>query len=364
MTSIFERKKINPRPSERSEHKLARINLARPLTAYFELDTMPEIDFNLDQIPDDFSPPSQVINYENLKLLSYSAIQTLRACPRKFELDRLLTEQKDSGTIHTAFGSALGSGIQKIIETGSLEKGIWAAFQDWHVLLSEENTKSYKSFPLVVLGLHNFLATAYPQFGDWELAYLKDGKPAVELSFAVILPRGYYYRGFLDGVLKNKRTGKYRVLELKTTGSRYTSEVTYANSFQGVGYSVVLDRIAPEGYSDYEVLYLVYKTFNQTFEDYPFIKTPQHRVNWINDLLLTIEQLESYQRVKRFPQNGDACMAYGRPCRFFDTCNLSNQSLFSGMEEKRESTFKAEEFDFIFTLDELLNAQFHKIGRK
>lgn len=322
-------------------------------------------DFNLDEIPDFSSQFNQsTINYENLKLLSHSAIQILRSCPRKFELDRLLVTKKDGGTIHTAFGSALGSGIQKIIETNSLEQGIWAAFKDWHISLAEENPKSYKSFPLVVLALNNFLDTALPQFGDWELAYIKDGKPACELSFAIILPRGYYYRGFLDGVLRNKRTGQYRVLELKTTGSKFTSEVSYANSFQGVGYSVVLDRIAPEGYSDYEVLYLVYKTYSQSFEDYPFIKTPQHRVNWINDLLLTIEQIESYQRVKRFPQNGDACMAYGRPCRFFDICNFSNQSLFNGMTEERKSTFNPAEFDFIFTLDELLNAQFHKIGRK
>lgn len=319
--------------------------------------------FNIDELEPSFFQNQEKINYNNLKLLSHSAIQILRSCPRKFELDRLLTKSKDEGTIHTAFGSALGAGIQKIIETKDFDKGVLEAFLNWHVPFLEENLKAFKSFPHAILGLHNFYNQALPQFGDWELAYLKDGKPAVELSFALSLPRGYWYRGFLDAVLKNKSTGQYRVLELKTTGSRLTDEATYANSFQGVGYSIVLDRIAPEGYNDYEVLYLVYKTYSSEFEDYPFLKTQRHRINWINDLLLTVEAIEMYSRVKRFPQNGDACKQYGRTCRFFDTCNFSNEALFSGMEkENREDpeVFDPANFDFVFTLEELLTQQVHK----
>lgn len=305
----------------------------------------------------------KTINLNNIKLLSHSAIQIFRSCPRKFELDRLQPEKKQEATIHTAFGHALGSGIQKIIETRSLDKGVWEAFKAWDVPLDEENPKSHKSFPLAIIGLHNFYNTALPQFGDWELAYLKDGKPAVELSFAIQLPRGYWYRGFLDAVLQNKITKQFRVLELKTTGSKFTDEVSYANSFQGVGYSVTLDRIAPEGYSDYEVLYLVYKTYSQEFEDYPFVKTPHHRINWINDLLLVVEQIEMYQRVKRFSQNGDSCKSFGRTCQFYEECNYSNEALFAGAKFIREETFNPDEFDFVFSLEELLSNQTHQIRR-
>lgn len=297
------------------------------------------------------------INTFNLKLLSHSALQLFRSCPRKYELDRLQPDKKEESTIHTAFGSALGAGIQKILETKSLDEGIFTAFKHWDIPLYEENIKSHKSFPYVILGLQTFYDEILPQFEDWELAYIKNGKPACELSFAVELPLEYYYRGFLDAVLRHKKTGKYRVLELKTTGSTFVNEVNYANSFQGVGYSIVLDRIAPEGYSDYEVLYLVYKTYNQTFDDYPFIKLPIHRINWLSDLLLAVEQIELYKRAKRFSQNGDSCKSYGVTCRFFDTCNFSNENLFSGQELIYENTFNPEEFDFVFKFNELLSQQ-------
>lgn len=297
------------------------------------------------------------INTFNLKLLSHSALQTFRSCPRKYELDRLQPDKKEASTIHTAFGSALGAGIQKILETHSLDDGILTAFKEWDIPLYEESPKASKSFPFAILGLTNFYNEILGQFDEWELAYIKDGKPACELSFAIKLPLDYYYRGFLDAVLKHKQTGKYRVLELKTTGSKFVDEVNYANSFQAVGYSVVLDKIAKEGYSDYEVLYLVYKTYNQTFEDYPFLKLPLHRMNWLNDLLLTVETMELYKRTKRFPQNGDSCKSFGMTCRFFDTCNYSNTNLFDGQELIYKETMDLTEFDFVFKFEDLLSQQ-------
>ena len=305
------------------------------------------------------------INYSNLKLLSHSAIQLFRSCPRKFELDRLGKNFLDPNpsTIHTAFGSAVGVGIQKILETGSMDEAILEAFKAWDIPLYEDSPKAKKDFAHAITAIEKFKYQVLPTFGDWELAYLKEDsfshkpKPAVELSFAILLPQDYYYRGFLDGVLVNKKTGKYRVLELKTTGSRSLIEAQYGHSFQGVGYSVVLDRIASKGLSDYEVFYLVYKTLTEEFEELPFLKLPKHRMNWLADLLLTVEQIELFKRTKRFPQNGDACMSFGRVCQFYETCDLSNSSLFMGAEMIHESTFKPEDFDFIFSFEELLSNQ-------
>lgn len=301
------------------------------------------------------------INTFNLKLLSHSAIQTLRSCPRKFELDRLSPSNRDAGTIHTAFGSAVGDGIQKVLETNSLDAGLLAAFRAWDVDLYESMPKAYKSFPHAILAVTNFYENILPQFGDWELLWIDDKyggtKPACELSFVVKLPLGYYYRGFLDAVLRNKANGRYRVLELKTTGSKFVDEASYSNSFQGVGYSIILDKIAPEGYSDYEVLYLVFKTFNQTFEDYPFLKLSSHRMNWLNDLLLTVETIELYKRTKRFSTNGDSCKSFGRLCRFYEECNYANDSIFAGADVIHEDTMKLEDFDYVFDYEELLNFQ-------
>ena len=322
----------------------------------------------IDSINPTKTNPTQ-INLANLKLLSHSAIQLFRSCPRKFELDRLYGSlKKDENTIHTAYGSALGAGIQSLLETHSIDQASLTAFRNWSIGLDEVNVKAYKSFPQVINALKIFHRDFLPEFQDWELAYITvdskgNPKPAAELSFSIDLPLGYHYRGFLDAVLKHKKTGKYRVLEIKTTGSRFVDEANYANSFQGVGYSVVLDRIATEGYSDYEVLYLVYKTFNQTYETYPFLKLQSHRINWLTDLILVVEQIELYKRSRRFSTNGDSCKAFGRLCRFFEECNYSNESIFRGAEIINVDTFDHSAFDFNFTYEELLMNQSNQLKK-
>ena len=299
------------------------------------------------------------INFSNLKLLSHSAIQILRQCPRKFELDRLSKDFKtpEESTVHTAFGSAMGSGIQKLLETGDLKKAKLEAFINWDIPLYEEMPKANKSFAHACLAIEKFYAQVLPSLGDWQLAFLKNGKPAVELSFAVTLPQGYFYRGYLDGVLFNPIKKKYRVLELKSTGSTSLTEAQYGKSFQGVGYSVVLDKIAESAYSDYEVLYIVYKTKSEEFEELPFLKLAKHRMNWLSDLLLTVEQIELFKRAKRFPQNGDACSMFGRACRFYEECDYLNSSIFAGAQIIHESLFDPTKFDFVFTFEDLLSNQ-------
>lgn len=294
-----------------------------------------------------------------LKLLSHSSLTTLHSCPRKFELYRLNAGEARGSSVDTAFGSAFGTGIQSLIEhEGNLDKAIFVAFLAWDVPLVEENSKSNKSFWEVVLALKSFTLLQLPLIlKDWEIARLKDGKPAVELSFSITLPDSFAYRGFVDLVLKHRTEKRYKIWELKTTGSYTVHEAQYKNSFQGVGYGVVLDAIAAgQGAdSDYFVDYYVYKTKSREFDLMPFLKSNLQRMRWLSQLLLEVEKLQLYDRMGMFPMHGENCYNFFRPCEYFGICEMSNSSLVD--EAKATLIPKEEKVDFTFDFSELLATQ-------
>lgn len=288
-----------------------------------------------------------------LKLLSHSSLTTLHSCPRKFELYRLNAGEGQRPSVDTAFGSAFGAGIQSLIELeGNLTRALFSAFIAWDTSLLEENSKSNKSFWEVVMALQGFEKLQLPLIlKDWEIARLKDGKPAVELSFKVELPDGFAYRGFVDLVLKHRRENRYKIWELKTTGSYQVHEAQYKNSFQGVGYGVVLDAIAAGqgSESDYFVDYYIYKTKSREFELMPFLKSNLQRMRWLSQLLLEVEKLQLYDRLGTFPMHGENCYNFFRPCEYFGICEMSNSSLVDEEKAKLIPTSPSADFTFAFT---------------
>jgi hypothetical protein len=289
--------------------------------------------------------------HPKLKLLSHSSLITLHACPRKFELYRLNAGPAPTPSVDTAFGSAFGAGIQTLIATeGNLTKALVDAFLAWDVSLLEENAKSNKSIWEVVMALESFAKIHLPTIlKDWKIATLKDGKPAVELSFKINLPDGFAYRGFVDLVLQHRTEHRFKIWELKTTGSYVVHEAQYKNSFQGVGYGVVLDQLAAAigAESDYFVDYFVYKTKSREFEIMPFLKSNLERMRWLSQLLLEVEKMQLYDRLGMFPQHGESCYAFFRPCEYFGICQMSNSSLVD--EEK--ASLPPEEAPVDFELD-------------
>ena len=178
-------------------------------------------------------PQINLTNVIPIKLLSHSSIETLHSCPRKFEIYRMNYAPKEKGTIDTAFGHAVGVGVQELLISKSAnetltttntsllseyQNAVWKMFLSWEVDIDEVKPKSKKSFHAACLAVEKYQQQLLPLLtSEWELAYF-EGKPAVELGFIIKLPNDYYYRGYVDAVLVNKQEKRFRVLELKTTG--------------------------------------------------------------------------------------------------------------------------------------------------
>ena len=313
-------------------------------------------------------PQINLTNVIPIKLLSHSSIETLHSCPRKFEIYRMNYAPKEKGTIDTAFGHAVGVGVQELLISKSAnetltttntsllseyQNAIWKMFLSWEVDIDEVKLKSKKSFHAACLAVEKYQQQLLPLLtSEWELAYF-EGKPAVELGFIIKLPNDYYYRGYVDAVLVNKKEKRFRVLELKTTGLNVVDVAQYKNSFQGVGYGVILDKLAASlDYSaDYYVDYLVYKTVSQEFLTFPFLKTNYQRAKWLSQLLVETETIDLYLQKELFPTHGESCYNFYRQCQYFGICERENSEL---QVKKVTDLPTDEEFAAAWSIDNLL----------
>lgn len=234
-------------------------------------------------------------------------------------------------------------------------------FLAWDHELFDRQDKDCKSFWEAVYALEKFEPYAIQILSEWEVATF-DGKPAVELSYKVDLQNGFYYRAYIDIVLKNKKTGHLLVLELKTTKSKEVHEALYKNSTQALGYSLVTDLIDQE-HSSYYVWYLVYKSTERDFEHLPFMKSRLDKAKWIKSVLADCRRIQSFIDDQFFPMHGESCLDFYRPCQYFGFCEMSDKAIMAPqaiLEARVEEELK-EEFTFNFTLNDIINRQLELI---
>lgn len=298
----------------------------------------------------------QVIPVHNL---SYSGLLEFQACPRKFYLNKCTEQTKledFDASVTFAFGTVVGIGIQEYMRAESINHAIWEMFLAWEPDLLADDPKRKKSFWEAVFAVQKFAYLREHLFGDYDLATFQ-GKPAIELSFRIKVEgsdpdKPFYYRGFVDLVLRHRSTGKLLVLENKTTAAKNTDPAMYKNSFQGIGYSVVLDHIDAE-MSSYMVNYLVYNTNDQTYLELPFPKSMTERAEWLTDLWMQTRQIEMYEMHRVFPKRGQSCFNYFKPCWYYSSCNLR---VLAPIEYLTDDTV----YDVEVSFEDLIQAQITK----
>jgi hypothetical protein len=292
-------------------------------------------------LPISFPPPNimPIISGDpRLLNLSYSSLLTAHSCPRKFQLDRLnaTSDQQESmsESITFSYGQIVGLGIQKILEKKSYDEVIWQMFLGWKPELFADNPKQNKSFAAAVFAIQKFQALLNDGYlNEYSLVNYK-GLPACELSFLITLPEGFKYRGFVDAVLQNNRTGEVIVLECKTSSANTLNPATYKNSAQAIGYSIVLDAIFP-GLSSYKVIYLIYSTKSLQYDQLEFSKSYVQRARWIRELILDAEIIRMYIDDDIFPMRGESCFTYFRECQYMNLCQMDTDKLTSPITQEQ-----------------------------
>ncbi len=170
---------------------------------------------------------------------SYSSTMDFASCPRKFQLRKLnstvtrASETDYKKTLTFQFGHTLGELVQDSLNSKlTRNQIIFNAFLKWECSLNEENPRQHKSFYHAVEAIRYFWELQdNGYFDDYEIATLKDGRPAIELSFKIVFPNGTIWRGFVDAVLFNKTTGEYVILEIKSSSGTWVNPDMFVNLY-------------------------------------------------------------------------------------------------------------------------------------
>lgn len=302
--------------------------------------------------------------YRFINITSHSSLNILHECPRSWSFTKLTRTEKpivsdlENGNIDTAFGHSVGAGVQAYIVTGNRDQALLAAFLAWNIDLDSTHEKKKKSATFAYLAVIKFMAFWDHSFGrDWEIASF-NGRPASELTFWIDLQSGSHHVGHVDVILRHRVTGRYMVLELKTTAAKVIDEAQYGNSDQALSYSLVLDKIAGDLGSSgaYEVLYLVYSSTNRDFTPFLFTKNRAHRADWLQSLLLDHSYISACKSLRLFPKNGDGCWKFNRRCPHYGVCDLRSYNAGEFRTFQLGTDPFPEPVDFVFTIEELKNA--------
>lgn len=301
--------------------------------------------------------------------LSYSKLNVLHSCPRKFRLAELEGRKQFSPSPHTAFGHAYGAGVQEFIRYYDMlgperarKRAVVAALAAWDTYdLDDVDAKGIKSFWRATQAVELWCQVqGAALMQEYELAVLTvNGRvvDGIELQFYVRIGEGHSYQGHIDLVLRSRHTGELCVMEIKTT-SRAAAQSDWANSSQTIGYNVLLQAMGAmtEEQVAYHVRYLVYNAASGETEEFQFSRSLAERSEWVTSLLIDIRQMELYEELGIWPKRGTECRAFFRDCEFFGTCDLS----FAASAPAEDGTYETtplEEVDFVTDIESLLALQ-------
>lgn len=296
-------------------------------------------------------------------ITSYSMLQSLHECPRKYQIRRMQAEANTLTRIQSptfAFGHAVGAGVAVYDQTLDRRQAIWAAFLAWDVDLfaDEENRhgkRTGKSF-------HDAIWAIY----EWENFHKNETDLAeyevvhVEANLVVDFQDGQYYVGHVDELLRHRESGRYKVKENKTTSFLNVDPAIYSNSDQALSYAIVVDML---GGTEYDVMYTVYSSTQQQWLQFSFVKSASKKAEWLQDQLLVHQQLEQYEAINFFPKRGSACMNFNRRCEYYENCDISSEKVFGKrfdalpVVDSIADIHAIEHVDFSTTLDEIVQRQ-------
>lgn len=286
-----------------------------------------------------------------LKMLSHSSAALLHSCPRKYQLTKLIPHEKEE-SIHLAFGSAFGEGIQRLLCKDSLQDATIRAVAEWSMSVFEDSVpdktlwRCLAALELFHDRLTNPLAQLEGSMGlgvetedgmdmeqltpnimyDYEVA-MYQGQYAAELGFAIELPEGFVYRGYVDLVLQHKDTKAPLVVDIKSTAAKYTNSAKFQNSPQCLGYSIVVDAVMGQDCGEFGVLYYEYMTGLRKYISHYFILGTLSRAKWLHNLMMDTRLVKLYSTSSEFPMHGESCVSFNRTCVFLSTCTISTNSL-------------------------------------
>lgn len=165
--------------------------------------------------------------------VSYSQYSTWLKCPHKFYLDKVLDKKKFEDSVNTCFGTAMHEVIQKYIETLYTQNAQVADSIDFKKLFVERfdfeiddkmkkagkevSDDEYTEFVYDGHGILDTFCTPTNRLTNFPSKKYE----LVGIEFPLDLPliHNVNFTAYIDLILKDKQTGKYKIYDFKTSSS-------------------------------------------------------------------------------------------------------------------------------------------------
>lgn len=267
--------------------------------------------------------------------ISHSGLNSFSSCPKRFAFRKIITTMdngRDSSDAADA-GSALHEGLQEYMRSRDEDKAVEAIALHHQIELQNTDKASVYSLEAVIWTFYRCIREEPDEgglnLGDYELAtFVKDGVeyPATEIPFLVEIETEhmmFHQRAYMDFVLRHPYSGKYVVVDAKTTTAQAKANfhVKYRWDYQVTSYGIPLQALLGETGSFHVGIYgvilsdrdpkLTFPLFERKIsdiEDYQFYLTDKCR------------QIEHYWLQQRFPRNPSGCHSFGKACHYLNDC--------------------------------------------
>lgn len=263
-----------------------------------------------------------------------TSLRALKKCPRFYELAILRGYRHRTPAFPLEFGILFHSAMQRysherVFKKASHEEALrsvlrWALPEANDKLRGAKNDRSPTAFIRAFVWYVDHF-----EFDAIETVQLKDGRPAVELSFRFALPiqipdseDSYLYCGHIDRM--GRYAGGLYVLDFKTTTQSLSSYFfeRFSPDPQMSGYTVAGQVLMGERL-DGTIIDGIQTQVQGTQFARGFASRNQEVLDeWINDLVYWIKLAERFALDNYWPMNDTACHHYSG-CQFRGICNKS-----------------------------------------
>jgi hypothetical protein len=167
------------------------------------------------------------------KTISYSQFSLYAKCPRRWKYDYLDNLRVYEQTVHTIFGTAFHNTLQNYLNVMYNQSVKAADTIDINLYLQEQMYAEYKTAVEKNGGVHFSTPKELAEFlqdGVEILKYVKKHRGVyfpskkhkligIEVPLNLQLKGGIGFVGYIDIVIKDERTGRYKVWDVKTSTS-------------------------------------------------------------------------------------------------------------------------------------------------
>ena len=300
--------------------------------------------------------------------ISHSGLNSFSSCPKRFAFRKIITTMDSARESSDAAdaGSALHEGLQEYMRTRDEDKAVEAIARHHQIELKDTDKASVYSLEAVIWSFYHCIRIGPADGGlnlqDYDLvSFVKEGVeyPATEIPFLVEIESEhliFHQRAYIDFVLRHPYSGKYVVVDAKTTTKQAKANfhTKYKWDYQVTSYGIPLQALLGETGSFHVGIYGVILSDRDPVVHFPLF---ERKVSDIEDYQFYLtdkcRQIEHYWKLQRFPRNPSGCHSFGKPCFYINDCaavtvnDMQNQ--INPSRQESESDVRGKPFEPVFT---------------